>query len=581
MLVDIKLEKLSGHESKGKVGEIFKKVGDKIKKDEELLEVESKKGNVTVHSEYDGEIKEILIEQGDEVSIGEILLKAECEAKETKKTQNEKKKEKKSEGISLFNLNIKQKEQINTDITVIGAGPGGYVAAIQAVKLGKKVVLIEKEFLGGTCLNWGCIPTKALVRSAELYKQMKESEKYGISSENITANIEKIMERKNSIVKELRNGVSHLINKNEIKLVKGEGKIIDKNKVVVDTSKKETTINTENIIIATGSKPSILNIEGVQSENVLTSKEILDIDEIPNELVIIGGGVIGMEFAFIFNSLGSKVTVIEYSSSILSVLDDDVCTEITNIAKEEGIKIYTNSGANKILQTEGDKKLVCFTRYGEQCFVTGDKVLMSTGRQPYFDGVGVEELEIELNERGRGIKVNNNMRTNIDNIYAIGDVTNKIQLAHVASHQGIVAVKDIINGDKEMNYSVVPSAIFTDPEIAVVGLSEKDAEDRGVDIEIGKFPFCANGKALTLGERKGFVKVIREKNTDKIVGGAIIGPHATDLIHEIALAIKNELTSEDISETIHAHPTTAETIHEATLATTKEGALHFVEDRCE
>jgi dihydrolipoamide dehydrogenase len=293
-------------------------------------------------------------------------------------------------------------------------------------------------------------------------------------------------------------------------------------------------------------------------------------------MIIVGGGVIGMEFAFILANLDVEVTVIEYFEDILAALDDDVCEEITKIAAEKGIKLYTGSKVESIFESEDDKCIVAFSKDGNTRYVTADKVLMAVGRQPYLEDIGIEKIGIELNDNKRGIKVNEKMQTNVENIYAIGDVTNIIQLAHVASHQGIVAVKNILGQDTDMNYDVVPSAIFTTPEIGMVGMSEKEAIKKGIDIKIGKFPFAANGKALTLGERKGFVKLIKDNKTNKVIGGTIIGPHATDLIAEVALAVKNGLTAEAIAETIHAHPTTAESLHEASLAL-EGGALHFAE----
>lgn len=564
----IKLNKLNGHAKEGIVCAIHKKIGDEIDKGETLLEIESNKGNMSVEAEGAGKILSIEVEVGARVKIGDVLAEIEGEALESKKEQNKGK-------FNYFGNLIKpQKKEIEADVTIIGAGPGGYVTALQAAKSGAKVVLIEKKKLGGTCLNLGCIPTKCFVRSSEVFENLKEAEKYGLHAENISVDMKKVVARKNKVVDQLVNGIKYLLDKNNIQVIQGEGKIINRETVYAKERNIENTIKTKNIIIATGSEAANLPIPGVNLKNVITSNEALDIEKLPKSLAIVGGGIIGMEFAFIFNSFGVEVSVIEYLDNILSILDEDVYTEISNIAKEKGIKIYTGSKLEEIMEDENKECIVAFTQGDKKKFICSEKVLMAVGRKPNLGNLDIEKLDIELNDNKRGIKVNKKMQTSVSNIYAIGDVTNKIQLAHLASHQGIIAVKNILGESIDMDYDVIPSAIFTNPEIAVVGLSEKQARDKGLDIQIGKFPFEANGKALTIGESKGFIKLIKDKATDEIIGGSIIGPHATDLIAEISLALKNGLKAEDIIETIHAHPTTAEVVHESALAT-EGGAIHF------
>lgn len=566
-MIEIKLEQLSGESKSGTVGKIDVKIGDEIKEGDVLLQVESQKGNISVKSNANGIIKEIEIDEGDIVNIGDVLFKIDgVKTEECSKKRG---------GFNYFNdLMQPQKEEIEADITVIGAGPGGYVAAIYAAKQGKKVIVIEKEHIGGTCLNHGCIPTKALVRSSEVYRNMKEADSFGLFAENVSVNMEKVIKRKDDIKNQLKNGIEYLLEKHNIQKLDGNGEIVDENTVFVKTNRSETTINTQNIIIATGSEPAIVPIKGIDSKYVLTSKEALQMSNLPKKLVVIGGGVIGMEFAFIYASFGVEVFVVEYADQILASLDEDVCDEISKIAKENGIKLYTSSKVEAIDETENGECVVSFIKDGEIKYISCDKVLASVGRQPYFEGLGIENLEIEMNDNKKGIKVNEKMQTNISNIYAIGDVTNIIQLAHVASHQGIVAVDNILSKNKAIDYSTVPSAIFTEPEIAVVGITEKIANEKGIEIEIGKFPMSANGKALTLGEAKGFVKIIKEKSTGKIIGSTIIGAHATDLLASVTLCINNGLTTEQITETIFAHPTTAESIHEAAL-NVEGGAIHF------
>lgn len=585
MDIEVKLDKLSGHAKDGKVGKIHKAIGDQVTTEDILFNIESKKGNMPVKASTNGTLKSILVEEGQSVAIGTSLAVIDGEplsetVKENKTNKNISNGTTISKTKSNFNyfggLLKPEKLKLESDITIIGGGPGGYVAAIQAAKLGANVVLIEKERVGGTCLNYGCIPTKALVRSSEVYRNLKNCDEYGLQADNVSVNMKKVIERKSNIVDQLVNGIEYLLDKNNVKVIKGTGKILDANTVFVKSNKQEVTVTSKNIIIATGSKTSMIPIEGIDLDNVITSKEALELDELPDKLIIVGGGIIGMEFAFIYSTFGVDVCVVEFLENTLLACDEDVCDEINSIAKNSGINLYTSSKVESIIKSEDGKCIVSFTENNTSKFVTGDKVLMAVGRKPSYKDIGLENIDIKLDSKTRGIEVNSKMQTNIPNIYAIGDVTNIIQLAHVASHQGIVAVKNILGKEIDMDYTVIPSAIFTNPEIAMVGISEKNAQKDGLDIEIGKFPFAANGKALTLGESDGFVKIIKEKSTGKIIGGSIIGPHATDLIAEITLAIKNGLTTEDIMETIHAHPTTAESIHEAVLAT-EGGALHFAE----
>ncbi len=572
MILDIKLEKLSGHDRTGVIGCIYKAEGDIVKVGDEVLDIEVKKGNITFSSDVEGKIIEVKVEQGDKVSIGDVLFTVEGEKAGSKGDAGKK------QGFNyMANFLKPQKETIDGDIVVIGGGPGGYVAAIEGAKQGAKVILIEKENMGGTCLNRGCIPTKALVRSSEVYELVKNSKDYGIFNASSGYDFSEIIERKNEVVKELVGGIDYLMSKNNITVFKGSGEITDKNTVSVKEKNKEVTINAKNIIIATGSVTFIPPIKGVESKNVLTSTEMLNLSRLPEKIIIVGGGVIGMEFAFICRALDADVSVVEFADDILIAMDEDIRSEIREAALEKGIKIYTGSKVEEIIDTEEGKSIVVFDKEGVKGYITGDKILMSVGRVPFYGNIDLEKIGISLNDKGRGIKVNSRMQTTAENIYAVGDVTNIIQLAHVASQQGIVAVENILGKDTEAEYSVIPSAIFTMPEIASVGITEKTAKEQGISVNVGKFPFGANGKALTQGERRGFVKIITEEKTGIILGGAIIGPHATDLIHEVAIAVKNKLTAEHVINTVHAHPTTAEAVHEALLATTARGAIHFTE----
>lgn len=555
MVKDIKSTKV------GTVFDISVAVGEEIKADQKMMVLETKKGTMEIISLYDGIVEAIKVEEGDEVKAEDVLVEISISTNLNGETASEM---------------TKDSAIITCDLTIIGGGPGGYVAAIKAAKMGANVVLVERESLGGTCLNWGCIPTKALVRTAELFDNIKNIEDYGLSVGDYNVDMAKVIKRKNAIVERLVGGIHYLIEKNNIKLIKGSGKLEDKNTVVVEAENQITQIISKNIIIATGSEPTRLSIPGSYLKGVLDSKDLLVIQKLPEKLAIIGGGVIGMEFAFIYSSFGVEVSVIEYLDDILPMLDKDVITAIRKAAEDKGIRLYTGSEVKKIIETDDGKYSVQFTTQGEMNDLTADKVLMAVGRKPFLNGLQLEKAGVETNEKGHGIKVNTRMQTTTDNIYAIGDVTNMIQLAHVASHQGIVAVENILNNDVEMDYTAVPSAIFTHPEIAAVGLTEKEALRQGLDVEAGTFPYVANGKALAMGDDRGFIKIVKDKNSKRIVGATIIGINAADLIASLTLIIKNELTTKQIIETIFAHPTTAEIIHEGILSV-EGGALHFAE----
>jgi len=588
--MEIKVEKLANAEKEAKVIRIYKNPGETVNAGEKLFDLEAKKGSNEVTAPHSGTIKEIRVAVGENVRLGKVIATLEATATEiaadnitennreniTKRhTQNANNENNATNHSYFANMLKPTKKELKCNIAILGGGPGGYVAAIQAAKLGAKVVLIEKDKIGGTCLNTGCIPTKAMVRSAEIFNNVKHASEFGCDAQKVSIDLHKVVSRKDAIVKQLVSGIGYLLQHHQVEVVNGTGEMIDHNTIVVKKGNNETIVNADNIIIATGSNVAKLPIPGLDYPNVMTSEQILDLNELPDTLAIIGGGVIGMEFAFIFNSFGVNVSVMEYFGDCLTTLDDDICKEITDIAIQKGIKLYTSSKVQEIKMSENGKSIITFVKDNETKNLVADKVLVSVGRTPCLDGIDTTKLGLEQTSSQRGIQVNESLQTNIPNIYAIGDVTEKLMLAHVASHQGMIAVKNIMGTKCDMDYDIVPNAIFTDPEIAVVGISEKQAKQEQREVCIGKFPFSANGKALTLGETRGFIKLISEKETGQILGGAIIGPHATDLIAEITLAVKNKLTAHQIIQTIHAHPTTAEGIHEAALAI-EGGAFHFV-----
>lgn len=564
--MDIKLESLTGKSKSAKVGKINIKVGDNIKLNEVLLQLETNKGNSPVKAKGSYKIEEIKIEEGQEVKIGDTLFIVSGEElpKETKK-------------VDYFgNLIQGKKEKLSIDLLVIGAGPGGYVSAIYGVKKGLDTVIVEKDNLGGTCLNVGCIPTKALVKSAEAYNEAINGEEFGFEIKDINLDMKKVIARKDRIRNNLVGGIEYLLNKNNIRLIKGQASFIDNHNVIVKKGRDEYTIEAKNIIIATGSKISKINIPGIDLPFVLNSTKALSNTELPESITIIGGGVIGMEFAFLYSNFGVKVNVVEYENRILNMIDLDVSEEILDIAKSKGISVYTSSKVTRIEKSESGEGIVIFENEDKEKMIVSEKVLVAIGREPNMDELNIENTDIELNDRNRGIKVQDNLKTNVEGIYAIGDVNNKIQLAHVASHQGIIAVDNILGENKDMQYECIPNVIFTAPEIASVGLTEKQCIDKKLNIKISKFPFSANGKALTMGQEYGFIKIIKDLDSNKIVGGSIIGPDASSLISTLTLIVQQNISEEMIAETIFAHPTTGEVVHEAVLGLSI-GAIHYNE----
>jgi len=445
-------------------------------------------------------------------------------------------------------------------IAVLGAGPGGYVAAIKAAQLGASVTVIEDTEVGGTCLNRGCIPTKALVASAEALDKAKNIQDFGIElNGDVIPNIQKILERKNKIVNIQVKGIRGLFKSWGIKILDGKGFIVSANKIRValkDGGAEE--VETDKIIIATGSRPAQIPIFPFDGEKILSSDDALNLNNIPRSLLIIGAGVIGCEFAFIYREFGSEVTMVEMMPGAVSTEDEEISAILEKELKKRKIKLIANIKVEKIEIKENS--VLTFLADGRT--IEAEKVLVSIGRAINSKDIGLENIGVKTGQRGE-IIVNDKMETSIKGVYAVGDVTGGIMLAHMASKEGMIAAENAVGGDAVINRSVVPSAIFTSPEIASVGLREKQALDKGYRIKIGRFQFRALGKAHAMGEISGLIKIIADEQNDKILGAHIIGPHASDLIHEIALAVNKGLTVKDIADTIHAHPTLSEGIMEA------------------
>lgn len=461
------------------------------------------------------------------------------------------------------------------DLVIIGGGPGGYVAAIRAAQLNAKVCLVERQRMGGTCLNTGCIPTKALYRSAEVYQLVKNSEEFGIENSDAAINWERVQDRKSKVVNQLVNGIDQLLKTNGVTVLHGEAKLAGPNEVSVVNADAETvTVSADHIMIATGSKSAVPPIDGADLPGVLDSTALLSIDHIPQKLAVIGGGVIGMEFAAVFNAFGSEVTVVEFLPSILAQVDTDISKRLVPMLKKKGIEILTSAKVMKIEELYNRLTLTVSTAKGDIA-VEADQVLLAVGRRPSIDGLGLETVGVDYD--GQGIKTNRFGQTSVPNIYAIGDVTGGVMLAHTASHQGILAAEHMMGLDSGHGMETIPGCVFAFPEIAFAGVTEEVARESGIPYQTGKFLFGANGKALTLGEGEGFVKVISDEN-DKLIGVHILGPHASDLIQEGVLAIGMKIPARDIVGTIHAHPTLSEAFAEAVMDL-KGAAIHSAPSR--
>ncbi|HWR43432.1 dihydrolipoyl dehydrogenase [Sporomusa sp.] len=449
---------------------------------------------------------------------------------------------------------------MNFDVAVIGGGPGGYVAAIRAAQLGGKVLLVEKENMGGVCLNRGCIPTKTLLKSAEKWEELQRCAEFGLRAENTGFDFVAIMERKNKVVAGLRGGIEQLVKSNDITVVYGAAALIAPNLLEVTTDSGTETFNANKVIIATGSVPSSIPVPGRELPAVITSDELLELTQVPKSMLVIGAGVVGIEFSFIMKAFGCEVTIVEMLPTILPMVDSDLVKRMGLILRKQGIKTLAGAKVTAIEEVQGGVLVKADTAKGAQEF-TVEKVLLAAGRRAVTEGLGLDVAGIEYDRTG--IKVNTHMETSVPGIYAIGDVTGQSMLAHTASTAGIVAAENAMGLDSVMDYSAIPSCIFTTPEIAMVGLTEEEATAEQLEIKSSKFNFAANGKAVSMGETDGLVKIITDAATGKMLGMHILGPHASDLIMEGTLAIRNRLTAKDIAHTIHPHPTLSETVMES------------------
>lgn len=448
------------------------------------------------------------------------------------------------------------------DLVVVGGGPGGYTAAEHAAKHGLSVALVENQFLGGTCLNTGCIPSKTLLRHSEFLDMLEKAKKWGVEAENVTLSFEKMMQRKNSVIKNLRKGVKFLLKSTNVDIFNGLATVHPDYRVSIESKSSQTEVYGKKIIIATGSKPFIPPIKGVEHIKAHTSDTIFDLDYLPKSIVIIGGGIIGVEFACIFSSLNVDVTIIEMGDRLIAGEDEDASKLMTKELKKKGITIHTSATVIEVKEINSMKVITFEMEISRKLIVSAEEVLFASGRKPNL--TGINKLGLTMN--GPFIAVNKQMETSLPNVYAVGDVIGGWQLAHVASSEGIVAASNASGIYKEIDYKVVPRCVYTFPEIASVGLSEKEAKERGYSYRSEILQLRTNGKTLAMDESTGFIKLIADDHHNEILGAVMVGPHATEMISEVSTAIFLEGTMDELASLIHPHPTISEGIWETARA---------------
>lgn len=564
MAYEIIMPKAGIDMTEGQVVKWLKKEGDPVKEGEIILEIMTDKTSMEIEAEASGILLKIVHPDGDTVPVTEVIgyIGSENESVDTLMPEviedtGEKESEEDKRMIRL---------EDNYNVVVIGGGPAGYVAAIKAAQLGARVAIVEKGEFGGTCLNVGCIPTKAYLKNAEIIEHIREASTRGIliDSSQIKVDMEKVQEYKNGVVKKLTSGVVALLKSNGVDIYQGVGKINKNKDVVVNDSQ---IIKADKIILAGGSKASRINIPGIESDKVLTSDDLLAIKEVPETLAVIGGGVIGTEMGQSFAGLGSKVIIIEMMDRIVPPLDHEVSAELTKIIKKKGMTVITSARITEIVD-KGDKLEI---KIDGKDSVIADKALISIGRVPDLEGMGEVKFETE---RGK-IKVDKYMETSVKGIYAPGDVNGIKMLAHVAFRMGEVAAENAVKGNhRSIKLLSAPSVVYTSPEVAMVGLTEEEARAKYDDIRIGRFNFAANGRALASSEAHGFVKVIADNRYGEVLGVHIIGPSAAEIITQASLIMEMEITVDEVIKTIYGHPTYSEALFEA-FADILDEAVHI------
>ena len=462
------------------------------------------------------------------------------------------------------------------DITIIGSGPGGYVSAIRCAQLGFKTALIEKyDTLGGTCLNVGCIPSKALLDSSEHFHNAKHNFKeHGIEVSELKANLEQMISRKADVVSQTCNGIKFLMDKNKIDVHYGMGSFVDKNTVkVVDKEGKETLLSTKNTIIATGSKPNYFPGMEPDKKRIITSTETLNMTEIPKKLLVIGGGVIGLELGSVYARLGAEVEVIEFADRIIPTMDKTLAKELTKALKKEGFKFNLQHKVQSVVNNGDSVTLKALNKKDEEVTFDADYCLVAVGRKAYTEGLGLENVGLSANNRGQ-VEVNDHLQTSVPNIYAIGDVVRGAMLAHKAEEEGVFVAETIAGQKPHMNYDLIPGVVYTWPEVAAVGKTEEQLKESGVEYKVGSFPIKALGRARASMDTAGIIKILADKTTDEVLGVHMVAPRAADLIMEAVVAMEYRASAEDIARICHPHPTYSEGVKEAALDATEARALH-------
>ncbi len=577
MANEITMPKLGLTMTEGTVSEWKKQEGDPVEKGEIILVVATDKLTFEVEAEQSGVLAKILVPAGSSAAVSEAvgIIAAPGEELETSSPAAEEpvteeqpvkieseisaapaKKLVESSGMSEAGIGE------GTSVLVIGAGPGGYVSAIRAAQLGADVTIVDRKYYGGTCLNVGCIPTKVLLHTVELFNAVKEGEMIGLKADNVEVDWSALMKRKEQVTAQLVGGVRSLLSSNGVKMLEGDASFISDSEIRVSSSGKDQVLSPDYCIIAAGSEPVVPPVPGIDSKGVITSNEALSLDKVPDSMTIVGGGVIGVEFASIFASLGTRVTIVEMLPEILPNTDKEIVAVLKNILAAKGVEILTSSKVTRFREENGSLVSEVKMPEGDREIIT-EKVLVSVGRKPSTSTLGLENTGVKM-DRAK-IIIDKKMKTSVDSIYAIGDCCSPIMLAHVASREGEVAAENIMGHETLMDYKTNPGAVYTSPEIAWAGLTEEQAVEKGHKVKIGKFPLIANGKSLIMNETEGFIKFVVDEKYDEILGVHIIGPRATDLIVEAALALRLEATIDEIVTTIHAHPTIGEALGEAAL----------------
>lgn len=536
------------------------KEGETCEEGKPLFEMETDKLTITMDAPASGTLLKIVHGEGDVVPITELIAVIGTPGEDISAILSESGSSTQAAAPESVQASAPAQPDAaaggyDFDAVVIGAGPGGYVAAIRCAQLGLKTAVIEAVDVGGTCLNRGCIPTKALLHPAEIYETIaKEAAQAGVHADNLAVDYSEVYAFKEKVVKRMTGGVEKLLKGRKVTIIKGRATLTGAHSLVVDG--KEYT--SDKIIVATGSEPARIPIPGIDGEGVLNSNGVLASDKLPEKVVIIGGGVIGIEFATLYNSFGKDVVIVEALPRIMSTMDEDASTVMSDVLSSKGVEIHVNAKVTEIK----DGPTVVYDENGTIGEASGDLVIVAIGRRPVTKDLGLEAVGVKVSDRGF-VEVNDKLETSVPNIYAIGDITGKVQLAHVASAQGCVAAANAAGGNKTIKYDVIPSVIYSNPEVAAVGITEAEAKAKGLNINTGFFSTAGNGRSVILGSTSGFVKLVTEAVTGEILGATIVAPHASDMIAELAVAMNSEATIEEIADTVHPHPSVSEIIMEA------------------